>query len=88
MNANLTSLITYLNFFLNFKDKELVGQAVYFLQEKVLRLSLYLIWYFLIGIVLTDFQVIATDFNNESLESLRQEAVNENLDIKVIFVVL
>jgi len=28
-------------------------------------------------------KVIATDFNNESLESLRQEAVNENLDIKV-----
>ena len=30
--------------------------------------------------------MIATDFNNESLESLRQEAVNENLNIKVIFV--
>ena len=44
MNANLTSLITYLNFFLNFKDKELVGQAVYILQEKVLRLSVYIIW--------------------------------------------
>merc|ERR1712032_1356146 len=29
-------------------------------------------------------KVIATDFNNESLESLRQEAVNENLDIKVL----
>jgi len=27
--------------------------------------------------------VIATDFNTESLESLRQEAVNENLNIKV-----
>ena len=30
-------------FFLNLKDKELVGQAVYLLQEKVLRLSVYFI---------------------------------------------
>lgn len=74
----------HLTITLTFKDKELAGQAAYFLQKRVQRLWI-TYYFYLVFAFQIDFQVIATDFNSDSLESLRQEGVNENLDIKVRF---
>ena len=55
---------------------------------KVVKILLFPYGICIIIIFPIDFQVIATDFNNDSLESLRQEAFNENLDIKVIIILV